>query len=151
MTCFLVGFGGCSTEKKADESSQSVIDEPAARASIMALLNRQQNDWNEGDIEGFMEGYLVSDSLRFASDNSILYGWQTTIDRYHRTYSSRELMGVLEFDIVDVRVTGPRHAIVFGKFHLSRSEDVGDAEGLFTLLLMNTADGWKIVADHTST
>ena len=121
-----------------------------ALADIRALLDAQVVDWNNGDIDSFMSGYVRSDSLRFASANAIIYGWQATLDRYNRTYSSRELMGHLEFDLIDIDILAPTRALVFGRYHLSRSEDVGDSSGLFTLVLNRTSDGWKIAADHTS-
>ena len=36
-----------------------------ATASIRALLRQQEADWNQGNIESFMEGYWKSDSLQF--------------------------------------------------------------------------------------
>lgn len=42
----------------------------AEKEAIRELLMNQQDDWNDGDIEAFMGGYLNSDSLRFASEGS---------------------------------------------------------------------------------
>lgn len=144
--CFFVF--GCRSAGPSQTLSESYVD--SARDQIVSLLMSQQDDWNAGDIESFMSGYVQSDSLRFASGNTIIYGWDDTIDRYYKTYDSREKMGRLAFTLIQVDVLSLDRAIVFGRFHLSRSEDVGDASGLFTLLLKKESDGWLISADHTS-
>src|SRR5690606_1415238 len=35
------------------------------RKAITATLKMQQDAWNKGDLEGFMQGYIKSDSLKF--------------------------------------------------------------------------------------
>ena len=49
--------------------------------------------WNEGDIEGFMAGYLPSEELRFTSGNEVRRGWRQTLKRYRETYPDRAAMG----------------------------------------------------------
>ena len=56
---------------------------------IKKVLSDQEKAWNQGDIEGYMAGYLRSDSLRFASGGNVTYGWQTTLDRYKKGYPNK--------------------------------------------------------------
>lgn len=117
-------------------------------ASIRALLKDQESAWNEGDIRGFMEGYLASESLRFASGGDVTYGWEAALERYERGYPDREAMGRLRFsDIAITLITGDA-ALVFGRWSLERAKD--QPSGLFTLFLRKTGDGWRVVHDHTS-
>ena len=67
--------------------------------AVRAVLDAQQQAWNSGDIDGFMEGYWQSPDLRFGSGGSITYGWQETSDRYHKNYSDRAKMGTLDFSV----------------------------------------------------
>ncbi|MDX1548711.1 MAG: SgcJ/EcaC family oxidoreductase [Rhodothermales bacterium] len=119
-----------------------------ARAAVRAVLDRQVAAWNAGDVEGFMDGYARSDSLRFASGGSVQTGWQTTLDRYRRSYPDRAAMGTLSFDLREIRVLSPRYALVFGAWRLDRVAD--QPSGLFTLLFEKRAEGWRVVHDHTS-
>ncbi|MCY4159415.1 MAG: nuclear transport factor 2 family protein [Bacteroidetes bacterium] len=112
------------------------------------ILQKQQNAWNAGDIETFMQGYLNSDSLRFVGSGGEVRGWQSTLERYRRTYPDLEAMGHLSFDLREIRMLGSRHAMVFGAYTLERSDD--QLSGLFTLIAEHTEDGWRIVHDHTS-
>ena len=54
--------------------------------AIVNILFQQQADWNAGDIDAFMEGYLKSDQLVFSGASGPIYGWEATRDRYKRTY-----------------------------------------------------------------
>ncbi len=119
-------------------------------ADVRALLDAQVVAWNQGDIEGFMQGYWQSDSLRFASGGTVRYGWQTTLSRYRQGYPDRAAMGTLTFDSLSIRPLDARHAYAFGRWSLARDASFAPASGLFTLLLRRFPHGWRIVHDHTS-
>ena len=145
--CWLGCWLGCQQSTPQD-TSQAAHDPAAAEAAIRAVLQQQEAAWNRGDIEAFMEGYVETDSLRFASGGTEQRGWQATLERYHRVYPDRAAMGTLTFDLRDVRLLSPRWAVVFGAYRLERAED--RPSGLFTLLFEKRPEGWRIVHDHTS-
>lgn len=146
---FAAGMIACRYEPDAiAEGIATVQDEQ----SIRQVLDQQVADWNAGNIEGFMDGYWRSDSLRFVSNGTVSYGWAETLANYHRRYPSRDSMGVLTFTDLSIASLGSNWASVFGRFNLERSvAGGGDATGLFTLLLHKESSGWKIRMDHTST
>jgi len=115
---------------------------------IKAVLLAQQAAWNRGDIDGFMAGYLQSDELRFASGGTITHGWQTTLERYKKSYPDKAAMGTLAFTLHEITVLASDTALVFGKWELTRAQD--KPWGLFTLTLKKTAAGWLVIQDHTS-
>ncbi|MEL6859763.1 MAG: DUF4440 domain-containing protein [Pseudomonadota bacterium] len=115
---------------------------------ILTVLSTQQAAWNDGDIDGFMQGYWVSPELRFASGGTVTYGWQATRDRYHQNYADRSIMGQLEFSNLEVDLLDDDAAIVHGAWALERAED--RPSGLFTLVLKDLEGGWKIVSDTTT-
>lgn len=115
---------------------------------ILAVVQRQVNGWNNGDIEAFMQGYARSDSLRFASGGKVTYGWTTMLERYRKGYPTRSAMGTLAFTDISVELLPPGAAMVFGTWRLKREKD--EPWGLFTLLLKNINGEWRIVHDHTS-
>ena len=126
---------------------------PAAESSgatrdITALLTSQVAAWNRGDIDGFMQAYLESDLLRFASGASITHGWRATRDGYKQRYPDRATMGTLAFSDLEITELSADAAIAFGRWKLAREQDAPN--GLFTLTLRKTRAGWRIVQDHTS-
>ena len=135
----LLVLSGCATVPPAADVEAT---------SIRAVLAGQAAAWNRGDIEGFMQGYWNSEQLRFASGDSVTYGWAAANQRYHAHYPDRAAMGTLEFSGLDVEILAPDAAVVFGHWALQREHD--RPHGLFTLVLRKTAEGWKISRDHTS-
>ena len=116
--------------------------------AIIDILNKQEKDWNRGDIDEFMKGYLKSDKLVFSGSSGPIYGWKATLDRYKKTYSDKEKMGKLKFEILNVIALSPKVIQLQGKFNLTRS--IGDAFGYFTLNWINVKNRWYIISDHTS-
>ena len=147
----IMALSGCIiiSESEAETSGPSeTVDEATELAAIKTVLDAQEDAWNAGDIDGFMEGYWNSDELRFASGADITYGWQATIDRYKRNYDSREKMGQLTFNDLEFHLMSPTRAVVFGQWHLEREGP--DPHGLYTLILHKIEGEWLIVSDHTS-
>jgi uncharacterized protein (TIGR02246 family) len=119
-----------------------------SKAAIRAILTAQQEAWNRGDIDAFLEGYARSDQTLFVSGDEVTRGWQTVRDRYKAKYSDREKMGVLTFSDLEVNKLADDAAVVIGRWELKRAKD--NSRGRFTLIFRRTADGWRIVQDHTS-
>ena len=124
------------------------IAEKSDSLAIVSILFKQQEDWNKGDIDAFMEGYLQSDQLIFSGSSGPIYGWNATKERYKKNYSSRLLMGSLAFDVLNLISLSPTVAQLQGKFYLTR--EIADSSGFFTLTWVKIEDQWLIISDHTS-
>ena len=116
--------------------------------AIKTMLNQQAEDWSDGNLEKFMEGYWKSDQLKFVGSSGLTYGWQQTLDNYKKGYPTKEQMGKLTFEILDIVPVGKTHYHVVGKYFLTRT--VGNADGIFSLVLKNINNEWKIIIDHSS-
>ena len=119
-----------------------------ALSQIRSVLQAQQDAWNRGDIDGFMNGYARSASTVFISEDTIRRGWQTVRDRYRKKYSSRGKMGTLTFFDLKITLLSSDSAVASGRWKLRRAND--QPHGRFTLILRRLPEGWRIVYDHTS-
>ena len=117
-------------------------------AEIQAVLTAQQDAWNRGDIDEFMNGYAQSASTVFISEDEVTRGWETVRDRYRAKYSDRAKMGTLSFSEIEVTMLSPDAAVVLGRWRLKRTTD--EPHGRFTLIFKRLPEGWRIVHDHTS-
>ncbi len=117
------------------------------RSSIISVLMSQQQAWNEGSIERFMEGYWQSDSLSFTGSSGRTRGWQQTLERYKRSYPDKAVMGQLSFEILNLERLGPDAAVMLGRYTLIRQKD--RPSGLFSLVWKYINGRWVIVSDHT--
>ena len=116
--------------------------------AVISILYKQQADWNRGDINSFMQGYLKSEKLVFSSSNGPIYGWEATRKRYEENYSDLTKMGELKFDILNIIGLSRNVIQLQGKFYLTRT--IGDAFGYFTLNWIKVKNKWYIISDHTS-
>lgn len=129
---------------------QTMIFAQDAESAIQQVLADQVSAWNRGDIAAFMQGYKDSPETTFIG-KTIRQGWQQVMDRYKASYSTKDAMGTLEFSDLKVRMLGSDYAVATGKYHLTRTATGGgDASGIFSLVWQKSADGWKIILDHTS-
>ena len=118
-------------------------------AAVRQVLVAQVAAWNRGDLDGFMAAYWNDPALTFYSGDSPTTGWRETKERYVKRYKAEgKEMGRLSFDIHAVAALGPDHAVAKAAWRLALK--TGQPNGLFTLLLRNFPDGWKIIHDHTS-
>jgi len=120
----------------------------SAIVQIRSVLRAQQNAWNGGDIDGFMNGYARSASTMFISDDTVRRGWETVRARYREKYSNRAKMGMLTFSDLKITLLSPDSAVVLGSWKLQRAKD--RPHGRFTLIFKRLPEGWRIVHDHTS-
>jgi beta-aspartyl-peptidase (threonine type) len=122
----------------------------ATIAAIRAVLERQQADWNKGDLETFLNGYWHSPRLVFQSGGDRHDGWEAMRGRYLKRYKSEgRAMGQVAFSNIEIEPLGPESAFVRGAWRLTLP-DGSRPGGLFTLIFRSFPDGWKIVHDHTS-
>jgi ketosteroid isomerase-like protein len=118
------------------------------KQAILKVLEDQRIAWNNGDIDGFMQGYWKSDSLMFVGKTAPVYGWQGTLERYKKTYPDKSAMGTLTFTVIKVKLLDTTNAFMLGAWNLKREKD--SPGGYFTLWFRKINGIWVIVVDHTS-
>jgi len=121
---------------------------PDITLEISAVLKMQQDAWNRGDIDAFMNGYSRSDETLFVSGDDVTRGWQRVLDRYKKKYSDRAEMGTLTFSNLEITPLSNDSAVALGSWKLNRAND--QPHGRFTLIFRRFPEGWRIVHDHTS-
>src|SRR5882672_9622266 len=66
--------------------TKPAFDAKKEEAAIRTELDAQQIAWNNGDLDGFMQGYWNSDSLQFMSARGIDHGWKEAFAGYKKAY-----------------------------------------------------------------
>lgn len=119
------------------------------KTKILFELEQQRIAWNNGDLEGYMNGYWNSDSLKFVGKRGVQYGWKATLENYKKGYPNKEAMGYLSFEVISLEELGSNSAFMIGKWKLDYP-DKPSVEGHFTLLYKKINGRWLVVADHSS-
>ncbi|GAB4334588.1 MAG: hypothetical protein OHK0038_11820 [Flammeovirgaceae bacterium] len=148
LTHFYSGFLFCliilgtSTKKiHAQQSDKDIVE-------IQKVLEKQQEAWNDGNLEKFMKGYYQSENLKFIGKSGVTYGWEATLARYKKAYPDKKAMGKLTFEIISIEKIEKKSVFVIGKWTLKK--DDGEVTGHFSLLWKKIKGEWLIVADHSS-
>ncbi|GHC47020.1 YybH family protein [Ulvibacter litoralis] len=113
--------------------------------AIRTVMKLQEKAWSHNDLEGFMQGYWKSDSLKFYGSSGLTKGWQQTLDNYKKGYPTKEHSGTLTFKLNDISKIDEGSYWVMGEYFLKRT--VGDANGVFLIIFKKIDGVWKIVAD----
>jgi hypothetical protein len=122
--------------------AQSEVEDKEA---ILELMKQQEIAWNNYDLEGFMQGYWKSDSLKFFGASGVTHGWEQTLERYKKGYPDKSYSGTLHFKIEQVSPIEENSYYVMGRYFLTR--DAGDAEGIFMIIFRKIDGEWKIISD----
>ncbi|WP_136480312.1 YybH family protein [Cognatitamlana onchidii] len=129
-------------------NSYSQSNQEADIKAINKVLKKQRIAWSNNDLEGFMDGYWKSDSLKFYGANGITHGWENTLERYQKAYPTEAHTGKLSFRINDITKISEGAYYVLGEYHIKR--EVGNADGIFMIIFKNINGEWKIIADTSS-
>lgn len=130
-----------------ETKSKSKSDEKII-AAVRAVMDAQVGAWNRGDIDGFMDGYWRSENMVFISGDSVTKGWQPTLERYKKSYNTREKMGTLTFSDLEFNVLTKTDVVVIGRWMVTKEKE--NPKGRFTLIFRKMKEGWRVVHDHTS-
>lgn len=133
LFCLISAFSGFSQNEEQDKKD------------IQAVLKAQRIAWSKHDMEGYMEGYWKSDSLKFYGKNGLTLGWENTLERYEKSYPTDEHTGKLSYKINDITKISDDAYYVLGEYHIKR--ELGNADGIFMLVFRKINGEWKIVAD----
>jgi peptidoglycan/xylan/chitin deacetylase (PgdA/CDA1 family)/ketosteroid isomerase-like protein len=74
----------------------------ATEKELVAFLRKQAADWSRGDVDAFCAVY--AEDATFISPSGVTLGRQAIIDRYKKKYDTKEKMGALSFDVLDIRL-----------------------------------------------
>ncbi|MGI9188746.1 MAG: YybH family protein [Longimicrobiaceae bacterium] len=121
-------------------------------AQITTLLQASADDWNRGDLDGFLAPYAAGPLTTYVGSSGLVRGKDAIRALYASSYwASGAPRGTLSFSAIEVRPLGPEHALAVGRYRVTPRDAGGSpAEGIFSLVLTRTSEGWRIVHDHSS-
>ena len=146
FTLFLLVFLSCNMNNS--NTVNTINQDPNDINAIKKMLSNQQECWNNGDIDGFMQGYWQSEKLIFTSlRHKPAYGWNNTLERYKSSYPTKSSMGELKFQILDLKLISKTTATLKGKWELNKEKD--NPNGIFWLDIEKFDKDWLITKDST--
>jgi ketosteroid isomerase-like protein len=143
----LLAFAAGCASANVDRGGDAV---PAAtQQHLTNLMNESAVAWNRGDLDAFLSTYKDDDRTAFMAPQ-ITYGLRDIKARYERSYfKDGKPKAQLSFGDLKFRKLGPASILMTGRWYLQEPEGK-KTEGYYTLIWENTANGWKMIHDHSS-
>lgn len=114
-----------------------------AETGIRAAMLDSAEGWNTGDLNRFVAIY-APDAV-FVGKSGVTRGKAAITQNFQRSFTGDgNSRGQLRFDFLEWKRLGERRFLI-ARWNLS-----GGESGMTSLLFERRADGWKIVADHSS-
>ena len=118
-----------------------------AQSKIITAMKNSENDWNKGDLDSFMKMYTDESTMMMPTG---LAGINTIKELYEKKYFNGKMpKQSLHYDDLKVTLLGEKYALLTGKFTLS-GNTLPERSGRYSLVMILTKDGWKILHDHSS-
>jgi uncharacterized protein (TIGR02246 family) len=137
-------------QARAQDADNPLHTASRTELDVVKVLVAQEKAWNAGDIEGYVKGYKDSPDTIFIG-RQVSKGYAQIVEEYKHNYMTRSSMGTLAFSELETHPLSDTFAICIGRYHLDRAKkDGGSADGMFSLVLEKTDEGWKIILDHTT-
>ncbi len=155
LGALLLGVLAGSRAAWAQKGETNPEDNPLHTATrqeldVVKVVLAQEKAWNNGDIDGFVAGYKRSPETMFIA-RQVSKGYEEILAEYKHDYPTKSSMGTLTYSELEVHPLSETFALCIGKYHVDRGKrDGGPGDGLFSLIMEKTADGWRIVVDHTT-
>jgi len=127
--------------------AQTTADNEAATREISTAMNNSAEDWNKGNLDAFM-------SLYDASATMMMTRGPVGLDSIRYLYEKHYFKGSmpkqnLRYSDMKVRLLGNDYALLTGAFTLY-GNNLPERTGRYSLVLVRTKNGWRILHDHSS-
>ncbi|HWP94611.1 MAG TPA: nuclear transport factor 2 family protein [Gammaproteobacteria bacterium] len=122
------------------------------RQEVLTFVKAYVDAINRADMTAYVDMYAQQRDLIVASDGQVTRGWEAVRDE------ANQMMGTEGFyrisaGVVDVVILSPDLAIAVFPFAANVTTQEGPVQfrGAMTLVLRKTAEGWRIIHEHSST
>jgi len=115
--------------------------------AIITAMKNSENDWNKGDLDSFMKMYTGTSTMMMPTGP---VGLSAIRDLYQNHYFNGKMpKQQLRYDELKATMLGDNYALLTGKFTLS-GNNLPERSGRYSLVMIHTNEGWKILHDHSS-
>jgi ketosteroid isomerase-like protein len=120
---------------------------PDPSAEILPIELETAAAWNRGDLAGHVAAY--ADSAVFMAPGPVVGREKIQASLARSFWREGRPAYTLRYEDVSLRPLGRDHALMTGRFVLSGG-DRPERSGWFSLVWERTAEGWRIIHDHSS-
>jgi uncharacterized protein (TIGR02246 family) len=144
-----VALAACRSGASPTADNPGANPAAALTDKVTRQLTRAADDWNRGDLDGFVSDYAPESTTTFVDGRRSRHGFQFIREMYGLRFRPGIRRDSLHFEEIEARALSPALALVTGRFILQRGNQT-TASGPFTLVMALRPEGWRILHDHSS-
>ena len=114
---------------------------------IFAAMDAAAVQWNKGDLDAYMALYDPQATMMLSSGRVGLDSIRGVYVKYY--FTGGHARQELAYDTYQLTMLGRHYALLTGRFILKANEKYPERKGTFSLTMVKTKDGWKILHDHS--
>ncbi|MGN6165561.1 MAG: YybH family protein [Flavisolibacter sp.] len=118
-----------------------------AETQIIQAMNQAAEQWNKGDLDGYMALYDTAATMMMPTGRAKLGGVRALYEKYY--FENGQPKQMLAYDSYQFTPLGPDYALLTGRFILKPNEKMKERTGTFSLVLVRRHNEWKILHDHS--
>jgi ketosteroid isomerase-like protein len=118
-----------------------------AETQVIQLMNKAAEQWNKGDLDGYMALYDTSATMMLPKGRTKINGMRELYEKYY--FDNGMPKQLLGYDTYEFTPLGKDYALLTGRFILKANDKMKERTGTFSLVFVPTANGWKILHDHS--
>jgi hypothetical protein len=118
-----------------------------AETQVIQLMNKAAEQWNKGDLDGYMALYDTSATMMLPKGRTKINGMRELYEKYYFDNGMpKQLLGYDTYEFTPLR---KEYALLTGRFILKANDKMKERTGTFSLLFVHPGTGWKILHDHS--
>lgn len=118
-----------------------------AEKQIIESMNQAAEQWNKGDLDGYMSLYDTAATMMMPSGRQKINGVRQLYEKYY--FEDGKPKQQLSYDTYEFTPLGKDYALLTGRFVLKASEKLKERTGTFSLVFIRRGNTWKILHDHS--
>ena len=104
-------------------------------------------DWNNGNLDGYVALYDSTATMMTRDGRIGLDGIRQVFVKYY--FDGKMPKQQLSYDNYELTLLGENYALLTGRFILKANGSLPQRIGIFSVIFVHRADGWKLIHDHS--
>ena len=104
-------------------------------------------DWNKGDLDGYVALYDSTATMMTQDGRVGLDVIKQVFVKYY--FDGKMPKQQLAYDHYELTKLGENYVLLTGRFILKANLNLPERIGIFSVILVHRADGWKLIHDHS--
>jgi len=119
----------------------------SAKDEIIKDMEDAAADWNKGNLDGYVALYDSTATMMTRDGRIGLGDIKDVFVKYY--FDGKMPKQQLAYDHYELTMLGENYVLLTGRFILQANSKLPQRIGIFSVIFVHRADGWKLIHDHS--